>query len=162
MSVGNPWCSGIITSILFFQIGSSIPVEFHTLEVKGGYNNNVDSFSVKYSSDGMNWTSYNSEQVFQRTEVLSRFNFVPFIARTIRLYMNNPVSNTCGKFEVLVKPLTYNNVLTPTSIISALSSGFKLRVSTIYSNSYHYKNATSNLSQEVENGVVKYLIKTNG
>ena len=55
--------------------------------------------------------------------------------------MNNPVSNTCGKFEVLVKPLTHIKVLTPTSIISALSTGFKIRVSSIYSNFWHLKNA---------------------
>ena len=37
LSASNPWCSGSINIELFFQIGSSLPVEFHTLEKRRLY-----------------------------------------------------------------------------------------------------------------------------
>lgn len=141
MESSGAWCSDLtIASTLFYQMGSSLPVTFNSLELKSTTSLSITSFKIVYTSDGINWSNYNSGQVFAVNSAFSKYNFTPFIARAIRIYIQDPKPNTCAKFEVLITPLDNHKVLSSGALIAALNSGFKVRTSSVESSSYHVKS----------------------
>lgn len=140
-SIGS-WCSDYFyAEEIFFQIGSSLPFLFNALEIKAIYSENISSFTIQYTSNGEIWSKYNLSEVFTVNSGLSKYNFVPFTARAIRVYLLNPKVYTCAQFEALVTPLTTFKVLPPQDLISALNCWFKLRASSHLFPSHHLKEA---------------------
>ena len=133
------WCSAVMNTNQYIQIGSSIPFVYEKLIISGRSNLNhwISSFKLEYSLDGSNWLPYKNSQVFVgNTESKEPVELIlePFIARTVRIRPQSWVSYIGGRFEFFVSKAIYDNVLPSNSLISAVASGFKMTSSSVWDN----------------------------
>ena len=134
------WCSGVMNTNQYLQIGSSIPFVYEKMRISGRSNLNqwITSFKLEYSLDGSNWTSYKNSQVFDgnsESKEPVELLLEPFIARAVRILPQSWVGSLGGRFEFFVSKAIYDKVLPNNSLIAAVASGFKLTSSSEWDNS---------------------------
>ena len=134
------WCSAIMNTNQYVQIGSSIPFLYEKLSISGRFDFNqwIASYMLEYSLDGSNWVRYKNSQVFAANSESNdpvELIFEPFIARSVRILPKSWAGHIGGRFEFFVSKPIYENVLPSNSLISAVSSGFKITSSSVWDNS---------------------------
>ena len=133
------WQARLQDSNQYFQVGSSIPFVFEKLIIGGRYDFNqwITSFKITYSLDGSTWVPYQNSEIFEANiDKIQPVELIlqPIIARSVRVIPISWNSNIGGRFEFFIsKPIMYN-VLPTNALISAVSSGFKVTVSSINDN----------------------------
>ena len=101
----------------------------------------IRSYRLNYSLDGSTWISYNNSQIFNgniENKQPVKQKFEPFMARAVRLLPVSWNAGICGHFEFFISKPIYNNVLPSGTLISAISSGFKVTVSSMYSSACNF------------------------
>ena len=133
------WCS-VSNTDLYIQLGSSIPFMYEALSLSGRIFEPqfLQSYKLSYSLDGISWTPYKNFQVFagnsnNKDPVIH--NFEPFLARAVRLIPVSWKYDSCTHLEFYISQPFYNSVLPNNTLIAAISSGFKVVVSSVYDRS---------------------------
>ena len=131
LGIPSAWFTSIQNADQYYQVGSSIPFIYEGMLLscapEGIYF--ISSYRLNYSVDGSTWIPYDSSKIFKgiTNNILSvKQIFEPFIARAVRVI---PVTVS---FEFYISKPIYKNVLSNGTLISALSSGFKVTVSSIW------------------------------
>ena len=129
----------------YIQYSSPIPYVFEKIITTGRtcYSSYVKQFKVFYSLNGINWTSYKNNHVFNAnfddsTPVENIFE--PFVARAIRIFQVSFQGSWGLKAEVYISKQISTNQLAPSSLISGYNTGFNIISSSIFdSNSLEQK-----------------------
>ena len=148
------------------------PVIFEKMVISGryDYDNWISSYRLNYSLDGFNWISYKNSQIFiGNTDYIEPVEqiFEPFIARSVRILPATWNNYIGGKFEFLISQIIYSKSLLPNNLILAVSSGFKLTVSSVWDNGCQVSRAAydikiSRAAYGAQLGVLQLVINANG
>ena len=136
------WIPSPADTNIFIQYGSPVPYVFEKI-ITTGLNCNsafVKTFMIKYSLDGINWSSYKNNFIFtanidDSTQVENIFE--PFLARSLRIYPLTFQGTNGFKAEVYLSNHTRKRVLSDGQLLAGTPCGLNAIVSGIYSSNEH-------------------------
>lgn len=140
------WCASSSDTNPYFQASSPHPHEFASIITRGNTATNswIKNFYIWYTLDGLNWISYQDTALLtgninSSTNVTNQF--VPFIARAVRVVPASFQVAACSKIEFQIYRLFYDPIpYDYKNLIGAIATGANILVSSVSTSSVTENN----------------------
>ena len=134
----SAWCASTADTNPYFQASSAHAHEFAKIITKGCTDLTgswIKTFNIWYTLDGLNWMSYNDNEVLNGNVDTTNnvtITLIPFIARVVRVVPLTFQARCCSKIEFQIYRLFYDPIpYDYKNLIAALATGANAVVSSV-------------------------------